>query len=56
VVKYTRERFGADPWAHGPWCWMLMHAVELRPVPCSGRQGLWVPDDGVLAAGLDQLK
>lgn len=31
-----------DPWACGPWCWVIGEVVWLpEPVLCGGRQGLW---------------
>lgn len=31
-----------DPWACGPWCWVLSTPVLFqRPVPVRGAQGLW---------------
>lgn len=31
-----------DPWAFGPWCWMLDSVRALpKPIPCRGAQGLW---------------
>lgn len=31
-----------DPWACGPWCWVIGAVVTLRePILCPGRQGLW---------------
>lgn len=33
-----------DPFAVGPWCWMLENVRLLdSPVACGGRQGLWTP-------------
>lgn len=36
-----------DPWAFGPWVWVLDNVRPLAtPVPCKGAQGLWpVPPD-----------
>lgn len=33
-----------DPYANGPFCWVLsdIHRLE-TPVPCRGHLGLWVP-------------
>jgi len=29
----------------GPWCWVLENVTKLdEPVPCSGKQGLWIPE------------
>ena len=31
-----------DPFASGPWCWILAHPRPLaEPIACRGRQGLW---------------
>lgn len=45
-----------DPWAFGPWCWVV-DRVELlpEPVPCRGMQGLWPVDDGAIARALWEL-
>jgi len=42
----------ADPWASGPWCWVLANARAFaRPIPYRGRQNLFpVPDE--LVAGV----
>lgn len=45
-----------DPYANGPFCWLLERAQRLTtPVPCSGAQGLWVPPAAVLTAVLAQV-
>jgi hypothetical protein len=57
VVRYSARRFKGNPWAEGPWCWVLGGAVRLRhPVSCKGRLSLWEPGQGVLEAVLAQLK
>ena len=34
-----------DPFAVGPWCWLLARARRIRPVPFKGQVGLFqVPD------------
>lgn len=39
---FLLEAVEPDPWAHGPWCWLLEDVIELRhPLPCPGRQGFW---------------
>lgn len=25
----------------GPWCWVLRNVRTLKPIPCSGAQGIW---------------
>lgn len=31
-----------DPFAEGPWCWVLANVRRLpEPIPCAGKQGLW---------------
>lgn len=33
---------GPDPWASGPFCWVLANPVALaEPLFCRGQQGLW---------------
>lgn len=35
----------ADPWAFGPWCWVVDDVRLLpEPMPCRGMQGLWPLD------------
>lgn len=31
-----------QPFAEGPWCWILEGAESIEPVPYNGRQGLFV--------------
>ncbi len=31
----------ADPFAEGPWCWILQDVRPVRPVPTAGSQGLF---------------
>jgi hypothetical protein len=36
-----------DPFAVGPWCWLLARARRIRPVPLKGQVALFdVPDPG----------
>lgn len=45
-----------DPFAFGPYCWDLVDFVELaQPVPCGGRQGLWLLPADVLGRVVAQL-
>jgi ASCH domain len=32
-----------DPWASGPWCWILQDVQRLRPQYMPGKLGLWKP-------------
>jgi len=35
-----------DPWAEGPWCWVLDDVQPICPIACNGRQQLFsLPDD-----------
>lgn len=35
-----------DPWFFGPWGWKLREVTPIKPVRCSGKQGLWsLPPD-----------
>lgn len=49
-------RFGGNikldnsPWFSGPVGWRLYEPVPIDPVPCSGKQGLWVVEGDVLTA------
>ncbi len=37
---------GVSEWWRGPWGWLLGQVCAIDPVPCSGKQGLWVvPED-----------
>ena len=36
-----KSKVRGDPHARGPFCWLLSNAIEIEPIPCSGRQGLW---------------
>jgi hypothetical protein len=39
------EEVEGDPFAVGPWCWVLSGACRIRPVPFKGQVGLFdVPD------------
>lgn len=33
-----------DPWAEGPWCWLLEGPLLKldKPFPCAGQRGLWL--------------
>jgi hypothetical protein len=46
VVGCVRvEEVAGDPFATGPWCWLLARARPIRPVPFRGQVGLFnVPD------------
>lgn len=48
VTAYRRQTVaeevgtGGDPWAFGPWVWVLGRVVPLLvPIPIKGAQGLW---------------
>lgn len=47
--KYDDEfpQLASRAHCHGPWCWVLADVVRFeRPIPCSGKQGLWnFPDE-----------
>ncbi len=39
---YTAAELGTNPWAVGPWCYILRDQVEFsKPVPMSGQLGIW---------------
>lgn len=43
----TPAQLLADPWAFGPWCWIVGEVRLLpTPIPCRGMQGLW-PNQGI---------
>lgn len=39
-----------QPFAEGPWCWILKDVEAVEPVPYSGRQGLFMAKGVVLTA------
>lgn len=42
---------GKDPFATGPWCWVLERAEAVGPIPWRGEQGLFeVPDEVIRRA------
>lgn len=45
-----------DPFWCGPFGWYLRDPVPFEPVACSGQQGLWTPDDSVLAIVRERYK
>ena len=50
------ERVKGDPWAGGPWCWLLRNPKPLvKPVPWRGVLRLFeVPDEAILMASLGE--
>lgn len=48
-LHIEEARKAGDPWAFGPWCWMLdsVHALDF-PIACRGAQGLWHPSPDAL--------
>lgn len=48
-IHIEEARKAGDPWAFGPWCWMLdsVHALDF-PIACRGAQGLWHPSPDAL--------
>lgn len=48
-VPLADPRVQADPWASGPWCWLL---ADPRPLPepfaCRGQLSLWTPPPAYL--------
>jgi hypothetical protein len=37
-----------DPFANGPWCWLLARARQIRPVPCKGQVSFFNIPDGLV--------
>jgi activating signal cointegrator 1 len=35
------DSLAADPFAFGPWCWILADARLVAPISCRGKLGLW---------------
>lgn len=46
------EQVQDDPWAFGPYCWVLRDPVAIEPIPCPGRQMLWNLSDELLTANV----
>lgn len=46
LVDCTRNPQGADRqwWQPGCWAWVLRNPVEVEPLACTGRLGLWTVD------------
>ena len=40
------DEVAGQPFAWGPYCWLLANARPLKPYPCKGRLGLWSPPAG----------
>lgn len=50
------KNLASDPWAFGPWCWVVDDVRLLpKPVPARGMQGLWPIDSAPLVHALDEL-
>jgi hypothetical protein len=40
----TVDKVAGEPFAEGPWCWLLANARSLpTPFPCRGFLGFWTP-------------
>lgn len=39
-----------DPFASGPWCWVLANAHAIEPIECRGQLGLWRPPAAIVSA------
>lgn len=59
VDMYGSKRPGLEDarfHGYGPWCHVYANPRSLpRPVLCRGKQGLWIPSAGTLAAVLAQM-
>lgn len=54
---HIRDRVNTDPWATGPYCWVLESMVQLEsPIPYSGQQLLWELNSDVAQTLLKILK
>ena len=54
IVPY--EEVEADPWAFGPWCWVVTKVIALpRPIPCSGNRSLWKLSEDIRVQARQQL-
>lgn len=49
------DRRKHDPWADGPFCFVLANVRPLRAVPARGALGLWTPGPDLAAAVRAQL-
>jgi len=55
-LQTPHPRRGKDPFAFGPYVWQTPDVIVLpRPVPCAGKQGLWILPDAVFAQVAEQL-
>lgn len=48
LANLPRDLAG-DPFAGGPWCWILADARPVGPIPCKGKLGLWAAPGGIAA-------
>lgn len=50
---FSKEVELKHPWlkthfhTEGPWCWVLAFARRIKPIPCKGAQGLWIPPEDI---------
>lgn len=52
-----RKLEGRDPWAFGPWCWLLADPVPLvQPYACKGALSLWTPPAGLVVRSATRRK
>lgn len=61
IEHIDRIRAADGPWAgswlaehehaHGPYCWILDRPRRFKPIPYTGKQGLWQFPDSLLPAG-----
>jgi len=49
IGPYSAQQVASHKHSEGPYCWVLCNVQKLdEPIPCSGRQSLWTPSDGII--------
>lgn len=49
------DAFKSHEHTEGPWCWILSEVRRCEPIKVTGKQGLWLPPDGLLNSNVEQL-
>jgi hypothetical protein len=53
----SSKRKQQSDWEYGPYCFKLKDPVAFtNPIPATGKQGLWVPDNSIIKRVNDLLK
>jgi hypothetical protein len=43
------DEVSSNPWAFGPWCWILENVEAIEPFACPGQLSLWPAPRGLAA-------